>query len=57
MPLSIECMDEVRIRELNKLAIKGLAPMFDARSKLFCTRLVRTKKVWREKGSLPATHS
>ena len=53
MPLSIECMDEVRIRELNKLAIKGLAPMFDARSKLFCSRLVRTKNGLEREGLSP----
>jgi hypothetical protein len=43
-------MDEVRIRELNTLAIKGLAPMFDDRSKLFCNRLMRTKKGFEKEG-------
>jgi len=37
-------MDDLRIRELNTLAIKGLAPMFDDRRMLFCNRLIRTDK-------------
>ena len=53
MPLSIECMDEVRIRALNTLSIKGLAPMFDDRSKLFCNRLVRTKNGLEREGLSP----
>jgi hypothetical protein len=50
MPLSIECKDEVKIRALNTLSVKGLVPMFDDRSKLFCNRLVRTEKGFEKEG-------
>src|ERR1035437_5480539 len=44
MPVSIESKVEVKIRALNTLSVKGLVPMFDHRSKLFCNRLLRTEQ-------------
>ena len=32
------------VQQLMALAVKGLAPMFDAPSQLFCDRLVRTQE-------------
>jgi hypothetical protein len=53
MPLSLENKDEVKIRALNTLSVKGLAPMFDHQSQLFCNRLVRTEKGLEREGLSP----
>lgn len=53
MPLSIENKDEVKIRALNTLAIKGLVPMFDPQRQMFCNRLVRTAKGLEREGLSP----
>jgi len=53
MPLSTENKVEVKIRALNTLSVKGLAPMFDEQSQLFCHRLVRTEKGLKREGLSP----
>lgn len=43
MPLMLENNVEAKVRALNTLCVRGLAPMFDEQSGLFCNRLVRTE--------------
>ena len=49
---SIGVQSELDIHQLSELAIKGLRPMFDIESKLFCFRLLRTAS-----GLIPEGHS
>jgi hypothetical protein len=53
MPLSIASKGEFQIRALNTLSVKGLAPMFDDQSELFCNRLARTEKGLEREGLSP----
>jgi len=53
MPVSTENKIDVRVRALNTLCVKGLAPMFDEQSQLFCNRLVRTEKGLEREGLSP----
>jgi hypothetical protein len=46
-------MHEAEIRALNSLSVRGLAPMFDGQSQLFCNRLVRTEKGLKREGLSP----
>ena len=53
MSLSVENVNGAQLRALNTLSVKGLAPMFDPPSQLFCYRLVRTAKGLEREGFSP----
>ena len=44
---------QARVRDLNSLAVKGLAPMFDPRKQMFCWRLKLTEGGLRREGLSP----
>jgi hypothetical protein len=45
--------DRTSIQALNSLAVRGLVPMFDAKSQLFCMRLNRTGRGFTREGLSP----
>lgn len=53
MPIGMERVDEAKVRALNTLSIKGLGPMFDDQSQMFCYRLVRTEQGLKREGLSP----
>ena len=53
MPLTVDNPVELKLRTLNTLCVKGLAPMFDEPGQLFCNRLVRTHKGLEREGLSP----